>query len=594
MKKLGSMIMCAALAVPFALHADYVMYVNNGETLLRSEKCEDVDSVKVNASQMSVFKGAKTYPYDLAAQTDINVTFEKIVGATDTVFITYGTEVTVKNPYKETVMISVDGNNVAVSCANQLKDVVYVLSGSSDNGSFLIETPRKFTVVLDNLSLVSKGVLPAIYSLSSSSMEVKLPENSISTLADSEADTCNATLRSKGQIFFTGAGTLNVAGNAKRAIQTGDYIQVEGGNIVAMSNLGDAVRAKDYIRVNGGSLTANAGGIEVTKGFFELNGGLVASMDETEDVKLIKVEADSLQPLSLTNGAFIMNGGELLLGVYGAGGKGVKTMSDIILNGGTVTAEVNASALDDGFDVSYAAALKADRFVKIGGLSQVTVAVSEGALGGRGIAADSGIVVTDTAIVDLNMACAYYEDADKEGYGFKSDGPVTFDGSCQVTVISSDGNKSAACVKSDEGLTINGKAQAKLVSAKSTAVKCGVTLNGGYLIAAAAGKTALKSDASHTFNGGTYVGLGSAANGLNAKSKLGGIIDASYQAANFRITNASGEEISFDSSAMPYSGKVLQVVSDIFTPGETYTYNLGGTPYTFTAPAAAKSVTITK
>ena len=66
--------------------AEYVLYVNVGETNVRSEKCEDIDSIKTNGTTVSVFKASKNYTYD---KGEVSLTFEEIVSATDTVKITY-------------------------------------------------------------------------------------------------------------------------------------------------------------------------------------------------------------------------------------------------------------------------------------------------------------------------------------------------------------------------------------------------------------------------------------------------------------------------------------------------------------------------
>ena len=61
MKKLGLYIVASLFSM--AAMAEYVIYVNDGETRVREEKCVDVDSVKLSGLQVSLYKGAKIYQY---------------------------------------------------------------------------------------------------------------------------------------------------------------------------------------------------------------------------------------------------------------------------------------------------------------------------------------------------------------------------------------------------------------------------------------------------------------------------------------------------------------------------------------------------
>lgn len=613
---------CASAS--FAQNSDYVMnIIQNGEKVY-SEKCEDVDSIKPLNGIISIFEGSKVKTFDTFLT---KMTFEEIVAANDTVEIIYGEEVKINNPYKETILISVDGNDVNVNCVNQLKDVVYKLSGTSENGCFVIETPRKFTLVLDNLSLKSQGETSPIRSFSSSTMQIVLPDGTSSYLEDSANDTCNATLRSKGQIVFSdeGDGKLTVEAKQKRAIQTGDYLEINGGNIFANSTLGDVVRANDYFEMNGGSLTTTGTGIEVEKGYAHINGGTITCTSNEADINMFKVAMDSAIAASAENGTFTMNGGKLILNVNGDASKGVKTENDIIINGGEIVGVVKGSALEFGEDVSYASLMKADNTLQVLG-GKINIELDEFAQGSRGLTSDFGITFDGGANVKIIAGCEFYETNGgkvKEGHGIKTDGDIIFN-DCNIEIISTYDENGAFCVTTEgDKIEVNENANVYLYSTSECAAK-GVSstlfIKGGTIIAYASStlRKATLTKLSIAYSSGYYIGIGYElfTNNISSmNSQKGAFADTSYPINSaFQLKDTNGNSV-FTFSGMENGSETayLQVCAPVLTEGAQLTYNLGGTTsggstfhgfstdanysggtdYLFTAPAKT-TVKITK
>lgn len=614
MKKITTVLL--SMAVSSSMMAEYVMYVNQGDLKVREEKCEDIVEIKGKENTVSIFKNSKSYDYDI---NNLNLTFEKVQNASDTVVITYGDEAQVVNPFPETVLVTKSGNFVSVKCVNQLKDVVYLLKGTSDNGYFMIESPRKFKVVMDNLSLKSQDAMAPIRSFSSSTMTVVLPDDTKSFLEDSAIDTCNATMRSKGQIIFDafGNGSLEVKANVKRAIQSGDYLQIDGGNILASSLYGDAVRVNDYLEMNGGTLIVEGTGIDVTGGYALINGGKITCSSSFDDSKLIKVGRDTTKEASLVNGAVRVNGGEIELNVLGNAGKGIKADYDIVISGGTIKGTVSGANYDDGIDNSYACLLKSDRNVLLQG-GEVEVNLTEKSLGGRAIGADSGIVVTNGAVLKVMANNNPYVTAKgkfKYGYGLKTVGDITFS-NCKVEIVSNVDLNGPIAVYSELGI-VNVEKDAYLYArANNNCVKSKyVVLNGGVLIAVSGTKSIDKI----TSNGGVYVGISNSYPAANMyQGTYGSLLDSQFPwDGTFAISDANsnlkvaftGETAFSNSNETAY----LQVCLPM-NAGETFNYTFGGTiatgnsfhgfyenatytggtAYPIVAPLAARSVTVTK
>ena len=592
--------------------AEYVLYVNVGETNVRSEKCEDIDSIKTNGTTVSVFKASKNYTYD---KGEVSLTFEEIVSATDTVKITYGAEVSVINPYPETVNITLDGNYVSVKCVSQLKDVVYLLSGSSEDGGFEIDCPRKFTVVMNNLTLKSQREKSTFRSFSGSTMTIELRDGTSSYLEDCAADTCNATLRSKGQIEFkNGNGNLEVVANAKRAIQTGDYLLIENGNIKASSTLSDVVRASDYFVMKGGTLSVEGTGIEVEEGYMQIDGGEIVVVSTTDDTKAIKVGIDSTLAISSTNGAFNMSGGTINLTVNGKASKGIKTVGNINIKGGKINGTVGGTVIDSGDDISYAALLKSDKYIDISG-ADITVSLKEEALGSRAIAADSGITVRDGAYIYVDGACEPFETSEgkkKKGYGFKIDGSVNFD----ECIVESSGTRLIS-INSESSFYVNEGAMVYLQSDKQPTSESRAVVNGGLLI-----ESSEEINGSILYYGGYYVGVcdvlttNMRAFYVSTKNVSCAVADATFTSgSSVQVSDANGVALQYANQETEGTTKRLQLIFPM-TSGASYTYSkggtyamadnfhgfyqpgtatyTGGTDYTYTAANAGRIVSVTK
>ncbi len=620
MKKLGLYIVASLFSM--AAMAEYVIYVNDGETRIREEKCVDVDSVKLSATQVSLYKGAKLYQY---SNSTANFTFEKVVTVNDTVKITYQglAAPIIQNPYPESILISVDGANVSVKCVNQLKDVVYLLQGSSQNGSFYIDSPRKFSLVLNNLSLASASECSAIRSLSGSAMTIVLPTGTVSGLSDSSLDTCNATLRSKGQILFSeeGSGSLAVVGNAKRAIQSGDYIKVDGGNILATSSVGDVIKVNDFFKMCGGSLEVRGTGLEVSAGYAFMNGGTLTINSTVSDSKGIKVAKDTTVPDFVGNGSFDFYGGTLSINMSGAGSKGIKAEGNVNIYGGTIVGNVTSPYLIEPNDVSYAALIKADKSINISE-GQINIVLAKEAIGARGLASDSGITISGKASINImaNNDAYLTEKSDgslkaKQGHGIKTDGDLNVIGKSTLNISSSASSYSAYCITAnniifdDSNVTSLYSYSNNVFNAKT------VKLQNGIVIASTGNGFSPGGSARLAAMGATYIGLGSK-NSILYGSTLSVMSDSKYVIGSaVSVLDAAGNPLFiYQSAESDFNMLVgyLQVASSQFIKGVPFIYACdgvtlggssyhgymvgstfsGGISYSFTAGAANTNVTV--
>ncbi len=589
-----------ALLLSVLVWGEYSMLIHRSEGKTSVANCESVDSVKCVKKSILFHKGAdEVTSFDISGVDSITFVDADELIPRDTVYVTFQRGgVKCVNPYESFVDIKVDEGGVNVKSTAYYKDIVYVLSGSSSNGSFVINSERKFKVILDNLTLTSEGKVSPIRSLSGKTMSVKLVGTS--TLTDSENDTCNAVIRSKGQIVFEPCdGKLEVNAKQKRAIQSGDYIEVNGGTIKTTSSVGDCIRANDYFLMTGGNVSMNGGGLNVTDGYFRMDGGSLQAVSDLNKVKMIEVETEFVDEEGDTianaeHGAFYMNGGELKFNLSGEGSRFVKVDGDIVVNDGKINGSIDGPSLletitsgaDVENDVTNTTAMKADGFIYFYGGVHSLQSGSK-ADGARLLASDNGIVFDKGVKVSLKSESTVYQYTSLSGKAkkkisaaIKTDKAVVFK-DCEVNITST---SFAYGVASDGNTEVNDGAEVTIVCDSNDGVyvctDCAGKLvcNGGYIASYTKnGSWAFACPIS--LNGGLAVGFGKVKHSSGLKSsKYGLLLDREYDGTPFQVVDESGNVMfSHKGKVGGEQVSVTQLCMGFrFVKGDTFYYKVGG------------------
>lgn len=298
----------------------------------------NIDSVYTSGTQ----EGGTEIAYD---EEDLiaNSTFSSVVT------IQYGAEVTVTNPLAGNgVTVSVNGGNVTVE--STVKEVEYVLTGSTANGSFKIYSTNKFKLSLNNVSITSSNG-PAINIQSSKRVFVSVPENTNNSLTDAATYTevtgedMKGTFFSEGQLIFVGNGNLTVAGKYKHAIASDDYIRVINTNITVTSAATDGIHTNDAFIADGGTfnITAASDGIEVDKGYIVINDGTFVLNTGDDGIAASYEDGDAtITPyITINNGKITVNS---------TAGEGIESKSILTINNGTIVTKT----VDDGLNAGTA------------------------------------------------------------------------------------------------------------------------------------------------------------------------------------------------------------------------------------------------
>ena len=322
----------------FTASGDDMTFSDNGQTLTIGQKAFNMSDI----TQMTIDDT------DVTANT-VSVSYD---GTSATVVIAGNVA-----PY---VTATVSGAHVTITQTNTADvdgdEITYQLSGTSADGSLTLNGSYKCTVSLAGLTLTNPSGA-AISIGNKKRIQLSVKKNTENTLTDGAGGSQTGCLYSKGQLQLQGNGTLNVYGNTKHAIKSGDYITVKNLTLNVKSAQGDGISCNAYFQMKSG--TVSISGVSDDGIQCDLDGTTYTASDDHED-------EDS--------GNIYIDGGTLSITTTGAGAKGLKADSIAYVNDGTLT--LNASGkvdTSDSSDPSYVAAISAGKFVQNGGTINITV-----------------------------------------------------------------------------------------------------------------------------------------------------------------------------------------------------------------------------
>lgn len=383
-----------------------------------------------------------------------------------TITITYsGTTATVSGSAAD-VEVSVDGADVTVTSA--AKGINYVLQGSASEGSFKVaSSEKKFKLTLNGVTLKNSDG-PAINIQSGKRCYVVANDGTVNTFTDGTSyalstEDQKGTIFSEGELLFHGAGRIRVYANTKAGIASDDYIVTwPTTNIYVKATAGNGMKANDAITINGGVIN-------------------------------VETSATAAKGLS-SDGLFTVRGGRT---------------TAITTGGGTY----------EDNEAKGSAGVKADStFTMTGG----ELRCKSTGTGGKGISCDQTMTVSDGTIKVITTGGTYkYGSDDTKAKGIKADGDLKIDGG--MLLVKATGDDGSEGIESKGTMTINsGTVEVESYDDALNSAKT-MTLNGGFVYAAASGNDGIDSNGDLIINGGTIVAYGTSQpeQGLDANEEGG-------------------------------------------------------------------------
>jgi hypothetical protein len=505
-----------------------------GQTLkiTTSSGTKEYQASQVTANQPATFTGGTTLTVadDVFTISDITnmlvVKSQESAVKANTVNIVYNgstATVTMADNVSNYVTAEVSGAHVTITQTNtdaiDGDEITYVLSGSTTDGSLTLDGSYKCTVSLAGLTMTNPSGA-AINITNKKRIQLSVKEGTESTLTDGTGGSQKACVYSKGQLQLQGKGTLNVVGNTKHAIKSGDYISVKNLTLNITKAVGDGISCEEYFLMKSGSVIINGVGDDGIQ--CDLGGD--SSTGETTDHD----DEDS--------GNIYLEGGTLNITVTAAAAKGIKADGDMRISGGAVTVKTTGGGAWDSDDKKTKASscLSADGNMTISG---GTLNLTSTGAGGKGIngdgsftatggtmtiktsgnavvASSSGTISTVSSSQQLDRYKSDYKSSPK---GIKIDGAITISDNAVISVTTTgaggEGIESKTNINISGGqVTVNAKDDAINSSyndaTKGTSGAADLTISGGYVYARSTGNDGLDANGNCYIKGGLIYVIG--------------------------------------------------------------------------------------
>ena len=470
------------------------------------------------------------------------------------------------------VEASVSGAHVVISQTNteavDENEITYVMSGSSTNGSLVLDGSYKCTVQLAGITLTNPN--GAVINISNSKrIQLSAKKETVNTLTDGSGSQ-KACIYSKGQLQLQGNGTLNIVGNCKHGIKSASYISVKNLTLNITAAVGDGISCEEYFLMKSGTVSISGvgdDGIQCDLGGTASTG--VTTDHEDENTGNVYLEGGSLSvtatgtatkcvkcdgSVSVTGGEVTMNvkggidtsdttdlsyasgfkadgdftqsGGSIVIDVTGTSGRGIGvngTFTSASGSTGTLTI-TNSGALSSSGSTYFATAkgIKANVVAIDGGTIDVTMSGQAS----KGIKSDEddgdgSMSITGGVVTVTNSGAGGYDGVDKDAKGagcLKADKNMTISGGTLTLKATGTGGK---CIKADGTLTVAGGSVSATttgsqykyssnVTASPKAIKStgAMVISGGSVVATSANHEGIESKGSLTVTGGSVYGAG--------------------------------------------------------------------------------------
>ena len=179
------------------------------------------------------------------------------------------------------VTVTLDGSSITASASEGLqiagsvltitKGGTYVLSGTLDDGSVIVDADGQNVTLLLNGANITCSYSSAIYVYNAKSATVYVKEGTENTLSDGSTYTYkdsyssaaeeepNACLYAKDDLTVAGSGSLTVKGNFNNGIVSKDTLQIENVTLTVTAK-NNGINGKDFLSVKKATLKVTAGG----------------------------------------------------------------------------------------------------------------------------------------------------------------------------------------------------------------------------------------------------------------------------------------------------------------------------------------------
>ena len=443
--------------------------------------------------------------------------------------------VTVAGNVAQYVTPTVSGAHVSIAQSDDVaEEITYTLSGTSTDGEFYMSGSYKATVELNGLTLTNATPVysgAAVHIQNGKRIKMKVVTGTTNTLVDAAGGSQKGCLYIKGHAEFAQKGTLNITGNVKHGIKTGEYITLKNATINVLSAVGDGINCEQFFQMTSGAINIQGVGDDGIQCDVE-----DAATGETTDHE----DEDS--------GNVYIEDGTLTVNVTADAAKGVKCEGDMRISGGNITVKTSGGGVWDStkLKTKASACLGSDGAMTISG---GTLSLTSTGAGGKGLNVDGALTIkggTTTISTSGNAVVAsstgtlsvvtssqqldkYESDYKSSPKGIKADGAITIsdDAIIYVTTTGAGGEG----IESKTSITITGgqttvNASDDGINASyntSTGGSGDLTISGGYVFSRSTGNDGIDANGNCYIKGGLVyaIGTGGVEKSIDANTEQG-------------------------------------------------------------------------
>ncbi len=522
--------------------------------------------------------------------------------------------VTVAGDIAQYVEPVVSGAHVSISQSDDLAtEITYNLSGNSDDGEFYMSGSYKSTIELNGLTLANATPVysgAAVHIQNGKRIKVKVVTGTTNSLVDAASGSQKGCFYIKGHAEFAQKGTLNIVGNVKHGIKTGEYFTIKNATVNVTSAVGDGINCGQYFQMESGIINIKGTGDD----------GIQCDIDDTETYPTGTGETTDHEDED--SGNMYISGGTITINCAATAAKGFKAEGDINIKGGTINVTTSGDGAwdEDDLDTKAACGISADGNITIEG---GTIDLSATGSGGKGMKCDGFMTVNGGAITIVTSGGLYYNNGTTENKNYTGNtdnvssnyysSPKGIKAGLKTEVSSNrapggpDGGGSSASYTYSGGLEINGgtiSVTTSGINGEGIESKNTLVVNGGY-ITVNAYDDAINSAQDMTINGGYVYAKSSSNDGLDANGDFyikGGVVFAVCTGSNNaeKSLDANTEQ----SKKLYIQGGVLFALGDMesgtsmtqscysassWNKNTWYSFAVGNMTYAFKTPSSGGS-----
>lgn len=270
--------------------------------------------------------------------------------------------------------VTVENGNITITSAGS-----YIISGTLTDGSIKVNCSEKGTVrlILNGASISSSSTAPVVVE-EAKKVLVTLADGTTNTITDKtrqsvDDEDFSSAVYSKADLVFNGSGTLNVNAGYRNGIKSTDDLKVVSGTFNITSNE-DGIIGKDFLGIKDGKFTIKSGSdgmkstydTDTSKGNIVITGGefdITASNDGIHCNEDILISGGNLTISSGDDGINAADGSSssgMGMGGFGGGqnggfGGGQASSSDssvlLTINGGNIFVNAGGDGLDSNGNI---------------------------------------------------------------------------------------------------------------------------------------------------------------------------------------------------------------------------------------------------